>query len=193
MSPQTPSPSSSPPPRGRGERKGVLASLSLSPVPGERARVRGVIHRPTNGLFAFSCPIVVLSPWPGMTIVSSSRVKSRSRIERRIFSESPPHRSVRPIPSWKSVSPEKRTFPRTGTVRHTLPGVWPGVWITSASCRPNWTLPPSARNPSISGGRGGGRPNDLDCAGRFSQRGRSSRWRKTFAPAASCISLAAPT
>ena len=43
-------------------------------------------------------------------------------------------RSVRPIDSWNSVSPLKRRC-ASAAYRHTLPGVWPGVWITLAARR----------------------------------------------------------
>ena len=52
-----------------------------------------------------SCSTVVHGPWPGRTIVSSGRVRIRSRIDRSRSFQEPPGRSVRPTPPQKSVSP----------------------------------------------------------------------------------------
>ena len=55
--------------------------------------------------------------------------------------ESPPQRSVRPMPRRKSVSPEKtRRAVRRLTVNVTLPGVCPGVWRTPISSAPAVTM-----------------------------------------------------
>ena len=51
----------------------------------------------------------------------------------------PPGRSVLPQPSRKSVSPATSLL---STKKHWLPGVWPGVWISSMSIDPTVTLSP---------------------------------------------------
>jgi hypothetical protein len=51
--------------------------------------------------------MVVASPWPGNTVVSSGKGSSLSWMERRIWRPSPPGKSVRPMLSRKSVSPAK--------------------------------------------------------------------------------------
>ena len=63
------------------------------------------ITRSENGFVRRSCPIVVSSPWPDQTTVSSGKRKRTSRIERSRVFRSPPGRSVRPIDPANSVSP----------------------------------------------------------------------------------------
>ena len=82
--------------------------------------------------------MVVRGPWPGMTRVSSGRGSSRSWIDRRIFHESPPGRSVRPMDPAKSVSPAISSF-SGAKCRQMLPGVCPGVCRTlgRVACNPD--------------------------------------------------------
>src|SRR5581483_2324137 len=64
------------------------------------------LHFCSQGLKAFSSPIVVCGPCPGMTIVSSGRAITLRRSDSIISSNEPPHRSVRPMPRINNVSPE---------------------------------------------------------------------------------------
>ena len=96
---------------------------------------------------ARSRPMVVCSPWPGSTTMSSA---SGSTLVARLCSIvgwSPPGRSVRPIEPANSRSPENITSETSSTSGYgerkvTEPSVWPGVWSTanlmpasSSSCR----------------------------------------------------------
>ena len=54
---------------------------------------------------ARSYPIVVISPCPGYTTVSSGSTSNFSRIDSIICENDPPHKSVRPMLSRNSVSP----------------------------------------------------------------------------------------
>ena len=77
--------------------------------------------------------------WPGNRMASSGT--SASFWVRLSYSAagSPPGRSVRPQPSRNSVSPATR---RPSTRKHWLPGVWPGVWISSIGISPTITVSP---------------------------------------------------
>ena len=93
-----------------------------------------------NGFVRFSRPMVVWSPWPDQTTVSSGKRNRTSRIERSSVCVFPPGRSVRPIDPAKSVSPTNRIgwlSPSRFTARHTPPGQCPGVWYTRTSYFPN--------------------------------------------------------
>src|SRR4029077_14411369 len=97
-----------------------------------------------NGFVARSLPIVVASPCPGYTMVSSGSSSNFPLSERMIPANEPPQRSVRPMLPANSVSPannwptplledlaapESAGAPGTsdGMYRQMLPGVWPGV------------------------------------------------------------------
>ena len=59
----------------------------------------------TQGLYSFSCPMVVASPCPGYTLVSSGSKKSFSRILWMSSEADPPGKSILPTESSNSVSP----------------------------------------------------------------------------------------
>ena len=77
--------------------------------------------------------------WPGKRTASSGTRARRLLMESYMASGSDPGRSVRPQPSRKRVSPATR---RPSTKKHWLPGVCPGVWISSTSTEPTWTTSP---------------------------------------------------
>jgi len=73
-------------------------------------------------------------PWPGRTVVLSSRFKRRVLIDFISWEPLPPGRSLRPIEPANRVSPENS---RLSKWKHTPPGVWPGVRITLPVWFPN--------------------------------------------------------
>src|SRR3954464_12672511 len=76
-------------------------------------------------------PMLVCSPWPGRTTMSSASGSTLSRRLRSIVGWSPPGRSVRPIEPAKSRSPDSITSDTPcspyGVRNVTDPSVWPGV------------------------------------------------------------------
>src|SRR5262249_48906607 len=119
-------------------------------------------QRAAKGFCRFSSPIVVPGPCPQITGVEGGSVKSLPRIEERMESVSPPHRSVRPIERRKRVSPEKRTGLSPSRRKHVEPGVCPGVWIARSDDFPNRMTSPSERGGP--GGAGGFALSPKNCA-----------------------------
>src|ERR1019366_8762117 len=102
---------------------------------------RGSPDYPTRkGFSSLSSPMVVRGPWPGMTTVSSGRVRTRSCRERMIFSKDPPGKSGQ-----------------------TLPSVWPGVWRTFAVRLPVRNDSPSAMLASMATSPGAAMPSQDAC------------------------------
>src|SRR5205807_7536412 len=98
-----------------------------------------------------SSPMVVSSPWPGITIVSGGRVaKSRFSIELMIVGKSPPGNLVAPGPPGKSVSPLNTTGDPWRS-KHIEPGVWPGVRIVFSRSRPTSMTESSSSTKSYDG------------------------------------------
>ena len=93
-----------------------------------------------NGFAARSRPIVVCSPCPASTTMSSASGSTLLDRVRSMVGWSPPGRSVRPIEPAKSRSPEKITSETSSTSGYgvrkvTEPSVWPGVWSTTKGRR----------------------------------------------------------
>ena len=90
-----------------GERveRGTLKHGDRLRIGARRARGYEKLVAVRNGFVRRSWPIVVASPWPDYTTVSSGNDSSTSRIDRSSVARSPPGRSVRPIEPANSVSP----------------------------------------------------------------------------------------
>ncbi len=84
--------------------------------------------------------MVVSSPWPVCTTVSSGRPNSAALIDASSWGRSEYERPVAPGPPWKSVSPVK-TQPRSSTTKQQAPGAWPGVWTVRIAGAGDLELP----------------------------------------------------
>jgi len=124
-----------------------------------------------NTLNSFSKPIVVVAPWPGMTLVSFASVKSFPLMDFSISSKFPSSKSVLPMFILNSVSPV-HTTPSWGKWYEVEPLVCPGVWMHSPVIPPREIRSEVAPWPRrVSGSEGfftGVRiPKDLACLSRF--------------------------